>query len=109
MGRNATTRGVERRIYADPFGEEKFWGEGEGGDTEPIRQKGQDIFVFRLMICLITEKKTRRMKLECNAASRCFRPSDRCKAAAFATRMAEISILDFNEQISISDLSPSES
>jgi hypothetical protein len=49
-----------------------------------------------MMICLIAEKKPR-MILECDAASRCFRPSDRCKAAAFATRMAEISILDFNE------------
>lgn len=39
------TLGVDRTGYAEPFGEEKSAGEGEGGIAEAIAQKGQNIFL----------------------------------------------------------------
>lgn len=44
MSRNAMQVGVERTGYAEPFGEEKSVGDGEGGIAEEMAQKGQNIF-----------------------------------------------------------------
>jgi len=43
MSRNATTVGLERMGYADPCGERKMGGEGEGGIAEAMRQNGHGI------------------------------------------------------------------